>query len=110
MYNILLQAPAGGGMTGTLFMIGGMIIIFYFFMFRPQQKKAKDQNKFREEIKRGDLVVTIGGIHGRVISQDKESITLEVDKDVKLKFDKSAISMESTKKAQAALAAPAATA
>jgi preprotein translocase subunit YajC len=110
MHNILLQAQAPGGIPmQTIIMVGGMIIIFYFFMIRPQQKKTKDANKFREEIKRGDLIVTIGGLHGRVISQDKDTITLEVDRDVKLKFEKTAISMEATKKAQAALATPATT-
>lgn|SRR5687768_2513955 len=101
MYTILLQAQGSPNpMIGNLFIIGGMIIIVYFFMIRPQQKKTKDQKKFREEIKRGDLVVTIGGIHGRVIAQDDDSITLEVDKGVKLKFDKTSISLEATKKLQ----------
>ncbi|HYG38742.1 MAG TPA: preprotein translocase subunit YajC [Cytophagales bacterium] len=109
MYTILLQAQGSPNpMIGNLFIIGGMIIIVYFFMIRPQQKKTKDQKKFREEIKRGDLVVTIGGIHGRVIAQDDDSITLEVDKGVKLKFDKTSISLEATKKLQSAPATTAA--
>lgn len=110
MLNILLQAQGGPSpMIGNLFIIGGMIVIVYFFMIRPQQKKTKDQKKFREEIKRGDLVVTIGGIHGRVISQDDDTITLDVDKGVKLKFEKSSVSMEATKKVQSTPVSPAAT-
>lgn len=104
MYSILLQAQGPNPMYGNFFIIGGMIIIAYFFMIRPQQKKAKDQNKFREEIKRGDLVVTIGGMHGRIIALDKDTVTLEVDRDVKIKFERSSISLEATKKAQAATA------
>jgi hypothetical protein len=67
MLGILLQAGgAASGQDYSMFiMIGGFIIIFYFFMIRPQQKKQKDQKKFIEETKKGDMVVTLGGIHGK---------------------------------------------
>lgn len=71
--------------------------MFYFFMIRPQQKKQKEQKKFIEEIKRGDNVVTIGGIHGKVMSTDETTVVLEVDKGVKLTFQKSSISLEASK-------------
>ena len=62
---ILLQAPSGGQtLYGNLLLIGGIVLIFYFFMIRPQQKKQKDQKRFLEEVKKGDNIVTIGGIHG----------------------------------------------
>lgn len=95
---ILLQAADGGGLS-SLILFGGIAIVFYLFMIRPQQKKQKEQKKFIDEISRGDQVVTIGGIHGKVLSTEDDSVTLEVDKGVKMKFNKSAISQESSKAA-----------
>ena len=98
--TIFLQAQPGGG-YGTLIMFGLIIIVFYFFMIRPQQKKAKDQKVFRESIKKGDNVVTVGGLHGRIVSiEGDETIIIEVDKGVRLKYEKASISMESSKKFQ----------
>ncbi len=93
---LLLQAADGGGLS-SLILFGGVALVFYFFMIRPQQKKQKEQKKFIEEIKRGDNVVTIGGLHGKILSTDETTVTLEVDKGVKLKFNRSAISQESSK-------------
>jgi len=76
-----------------------MFGILYFFMIRPQQKKAKDQKKFTEEIKKGDYVVTIGGVHGRIAELEDDTFILEAERGVRIKFSKSAISMESTKAA-----------
>ena len=67
-------------------------------MIRPQQKKQKDQKKFLEEVKKGDNVVTIGGIHGRIVAIDGETIILEVEKGGKIKMDKTSISLEASKK------------
>lgn len=83
-----------------------MILIFvvaYFFMIRPQMKRQKDEKKFAAELKRGDRVITKSGLHGKVveINEDNASCVLETMAG-KLKFDRSAISMEMSKK----LAAP----
>lgn len=75
-------------------------MIFYFFMIRPQQKKAKDQKKFIEEIKKGDYVVTIGGAHGHVAEMEGDTFILEVEKGGRIRFNKSAISLDATKVAQ----------
>lgn len=72
--------------------------MFYFFMIRPQQKKQKDQKNFINDIKKGDRIVTIGGIHGRIAEMDEDTITLDVEKGAKIKFEKSAISLEASKK------------
>lgn len=77
-----------------------IVVIFYFFMIRPQQKKAKEQKKFVEEVKKGDLVVTIGGAHGRVAEIEDDGFILEFERGARIKFSKSAVSMESTKAAQ----------
>lgn len=76
-----------------MIMIIAIIAIFYFFMIAPQQKKQKKINAFRDSLKNGDKVVTIGGIYGRVREIKDNTIILEVADGVRIKFDKSAISM-----------------
>lgn len=97
MYSIVLQAQ-GNNWSFPLMMVL-MFGILYFFMIRPQQKKAKDQKKFVEEIKKGDYVVTIGGMHGRVAEIEDDTFILEAERGARMKFSKSAVSMDSTKTA-----------
>jgi preprotein translocase subunit YajC len=95
--HILLQsAPPGAGMQ-QLLVILVIIVIFYFFMIRPQMKKAKIEKEFRETIKKGDKIITIGGIHGRVHEIADTTMLIEVDNNVKLRVERSAISVEATK-------------
>jgi preprotein translocase subunit YajC len=94
---IFLQAQ-GSDWTGQLLLWGGIILVFYFFMIRPQQKKQKDQKKFTEELAKGDNVVTIGGLHGKVVSLENDLVVLEVDKGVKMTFEKTSISLDSSKR------------
>jgi preprotein translocase subunit YajC len=96
MYSILLQANSS--LTSMIFMVA-IIGVFYFFMIRPQQKKAKDQKKFIDEIKKGEDVVTIAGIYGRVAEIEGDTIILEVERGGRIKMLKSGISMDSTKSA-----------
>ena len=98
MFSILLQAQGGNNWSFPLMMVL-MFGILYFFMIRPQQKKAKDQKKFTEDIKKGDYVVTIGGMHGRIAEIEDDTFILEAERGVRIKFSKSAISMDSTKTA-----------
>ena len=95
MFSILLQAAASSYMQ--FIPLIGIIVVFYFFMIRPQQKKAKEQKKFVDEIKKGDDVVTIAGIYGRVAEIEGDTISLEVERGGRIKMSKSAISMETTK-------------
>lgn len=81
----------------TFLFMGGFILIFYFFMMRPQQKKAKEQKAFKEELKKGDKVITIGGIHGKVVDSKENTLTIQVDSNTKIKIEKSAVSMEMTR-------------
>jgi preprotein translocase subunit YajC len=99
MYDILLMAPPqqGGNPMTSFYFIFLIIIVFYFFMIRPQMKKAKTEKLFRENLKKGDKVVTIGGIHGKIIEVNDKTFTIDVDNNVRLKIEKSAISTESTK-------------
>ncbi|MHA7131323.1 preprotein translocase subunit YajC [Algoriphagus namhaensis] len=96
--TILAQAAAGGGILGQVFLFGSIILIMYFFMIRPQQKKQKETKKFIEEIKKGDEIVTIGGLHGKVFSVDGDIVVAELDKGLKVKIEKSAISLDFSKK------------
>ncbi|SRR5258706_710896 len=97
MYSIVLQAQSSNW-TSMIFMVA-IIGVFYFFMIRPQQKKAKDQKKFIDEIKKGEDVVTIAGIYGRVAEIEGDTVILEVERGGRIKMLKSGISMESTKAA-----------
>lgn len=87
-------------MLPQLLMFGAIILVFYFFMIRPQQKKVRDQKKFREELTKGMSIITIGGMHGKLIAIDEDTVTLEVDKGVRLTFDKTSVSMEATLRLQ----------
>ena len=93
---ILLGAPQGGEAGGgggmmSIFMIVALIAIFYFFMIRPQSKKQKEIKQFREALKKGDKVITAGGIHGKIKEIKENVIVLQVDDNVKLTIDKAMV-------------------
>lgn len=69
-------------------------VVFYFFMIRPQTKKAKDTKKFREALNKGDKIVTIGGIHGKILEVKDTALIIETEGQGRLKVEKSAVSME----------------
>ncbi|MEP6612631.1 MAG: preprotein translocase subunit YajC [Mucilaginibacter sp.] len=94
--TVLLQAAGGGLGIQQLVVFGLIAIVFYFFMIRPQVKKQKDQKKYVNELKKGDKVVTTAGIHGRIIDLNETTFLVEVDNG-KIRFDKSAISLEASK-------------
>lgn len=95
---LLMMDPQGkGGSTGTLIMMGLMILVFWLFMIRPQAKKAKKQKEFINNLQKGDKIVTIAGIHGKVNKvSDDNTLELEVSPGSYLKIERSAISMEWT--------------
>jgi preprotein translocase subunit YajC len=94
----LMMDPQGkGSSTTTFIMMGGMIAVFYFFMIRPQAKKAKQQKAFINNLQKGDKIVTIAGIHGTVNKvNDDSTLMLEVSPGSYIKIERSAISMEWT--------------
>ena len=89
--STLLQAAAGGGGLEMIIMMVVIFAIIYFFMIRPQNKKQKEIQKFRDTLSVGQDVVTIGGLHGQVKNIDDNIITLEIATGTKEKFEKSAI-------------------
>lgn len=94
----MLILQAGSQQITQIVLFGGIFVVFYFFMIRPQQKKAKEAQKFISELKTGDKVVTIGGAHGTVVSIREKTIVVEVDssKGVRMVFEKSAISKDAS--------------
>ena len=93
---VLLQASGGGGYM-QLLLLGGMVLVFWLFMIRPQAKKAKVAKKFQEDMQKGDKIVTIAGIHGTVNKVNEDgTIQIETSPGSYLKIEKSAISMEWT--------------
>lgn len=97
MYSILLQAASAPNQSSIMSFlpIVGIIVVFYFFMIRPQMKKQKEAKKFVEQIKKGDKVVTIGGIVGKITEVTDNGYLIESE-NTKLKVLKSAISMENS--------------
>ena len=88
----LLQAPAQQGSSWSgLLMIVLIFVIFWLFFIRPQNKRAKEQQKFRENLQKGDKVVTIGGIHGKVEEVRENTVLVNVDNNTKIEFEKSTI-------------------
>lgn len=103
LLNILLAAPGGegGGLTAFLPLLL-IIVVFYFFFIRPQLKKQKDARVYREALKKGDKVITIGGIHGRIIEVQEKTFTIEVAPEIKFRIEKSAVAMDGPQEQQLA--------
>lgn len=74
-----------------IILLGLMLVVFYFFLIRPQQKKQKEQKEFRNNLKQGDKVVTIGGVHGKILEITDTTVLISSE-GTKLRFEKSAIS------------------
>ena len=100
LLTILLENGAQGSPYSSLILFVGILVVFYFFLIRPQQKRQKEERLFRESLSKGDKVMTIGGIYGHVISLDEGTALIEVDQNVKVRVDKTALRAvpESTKK------------
>lgn len=99
LLSIFLSAqPSNGSGSGIMSLIPLVLIIvvFYFFMIRPQMKKTKELKKFRENLKKGDKIITIGGIHGKIVETNDTTFIIEVEGQNRLKIEKSAVAMESS--------------
>ena len=93
MLTILQAAPAagqGGGMSMWI-MLALIFVVMWFFMIRPQRKQQKELQNFRDSLKKGDKVVTIGGIYGTVSEIKEDSVLIEVDNNVKIRVSKQAL-------------------
>jgi preprotein translocase subunit YajC len=97
MHFILLMSPPQGGsqeggLISTVVMFALIIGIFYFMILRPQQKRQKERQKLLEALKKGDKIVTAGGLHGTIAGLDEKTALIQVADNVKMKFERSAIS------------------
>lgn len=100
---VLLQAAAAnptGQMISTLVTFGLVFVVFYFLIIRPQNKKQKDMQKMIAGVKKGDKIVTIGGIHGTVQAVKEGTVVVKVDDDCRIEFSKSAVATVSIAKTE----------
>lgn len=93
---LLVMLQAGSNPLTTFLPLLLIIVVFYFFMIRPQMKRQKELKKFREELKKGDKVITTGGIYGRIVEMESHTVLIEVDSNVKIRIDKAAILKDSS--------------
>mgnify|MGYP003574323873 FL=1 len=104
--DILLFMPPAEGSEGGGFMsflpLIAIVLVFYLFFIMPQMKKSKDQKKYREALKKGDKIVTIGGIHGKIVEMQDTTFTIEVEGQNRLRIEKSAVAMDSSSQIGAA--------
>jgi len=91
LFQETAPASSSGSFVSTLIMFGGMILIFYFLMIRPQQKKQKALQQMISQMKKGDRVVTIGGVYGTVHAVKESTVVIKVDDNARIEFSKSAI-------------------
>ncbi|HCO48222.1 MAG TPA: preprotein translocase subunit YajC [Spirochaetaceae bacterium] len=100
---VLLQTAAAnptGQMVSTLVTFGLVFVVFYFLIIRPQNKKQKEAKKMIEAVKKGDKIVTIGGVHGTVHAVKEGTVVVKVDDDCKIEFSKSAVATVSASRVE----------
>ena len=95
LFIVLHATGAGQGLLGLWPMLL-IIVVMWFFMIRPQMKRQKELKTFRDSLKKGDKIVTTGGIYGKVVEINDFTILMEVEGGVKLKVDKSAVIKDMT--------------
>ena len=91
---IAMAQPQGGdqgSMLQPLVFMGIIFFIFYFMMIRPQQKRQKERQKLLNEIKKGDKVITAGGIHGKIIALEDKTVLIEISDNIKVKVERASI-------------------
>lgn len=87
---LLMGGAEGSGWTNLIF-FGAILLIFYFFIIRPQSQRQKELEKLRDNLEKGDKIVTSGGMIGKVTTVDEDTVLAEIDKDVKARFRKNSI-------------------
>ena len=94
------QPQQQGGSWSGLIMIALIFVVFWLFFIRPQNKRQKEEQQFREALQKGDDVVTAGGIHGKVVEVKETTVLISIDSNVKIEIEKSAINANSNKVVQ----------
>jgi len=85
------QTDGGGSMLSPLIFMGIIFFIFYFMMIRPQQKRQKERQKLLNEMKKGDKVITAGGIHGKIVALEEKTVLIEIADNLKIKIERGSI-------------------
>lgn len=94
---ILMGAPAeGSNPLGSFLPLILIVVVFYFFMIRPQVRRQKEMRNFRDSLKKGDKIITTGGIYGKINNIQENVITIDVGNNVIMKVDKNAILKDNT--------------
>lgn len=94
---VLATSLQMNGGTMQIVMIGAIMVVFYFFMIRPQMKKVKDQKKYVEALKKGDTILTIGGIYGKISAVNEDgTLIMETEDGSKMKISKNAVSHDAS--------------
>ena len=96
-YILLLAIPEA---VSSFLPLIGIVIVFYLFFIRPQNKQRNETQSLLDDLKKGDIIVTAGGIHGKLFRDEGDILIVEVDTNTKLKIEKSSVSLEMTKKAR----------
>jgi len=93
-FTLLMGQPnqgEGPGLMSNIILFGSIILIFYFMIIRPQQKRAKERQKLIDSMKKGDKVITSGGMYGTIAGMDEKTVLVQIADNVKVKLDRSAI-------------------
>lgn len=85
------QNGGEGSMMSTLIMFGAIFLIFYFMIIRPQQKRQKEREKMINEMKKGDKVITSGGLHGTIAGMDEKTLLVDLGNNVKVTVERSSV-------------------
>ena len=101
-YLFLLMGAQGGGGFAQILPMLLIIVVFYFFMIRPQMKKAKEAKEMRAKLGKGDKIITIGGIHGKITDSDDATFVIEVESGHRIRIEKTAVSSNPQDQLQAA--------
>jgi len=94
LHVILFAQPQDGKGSNfsMIIFLALMVFIFYFFMIRPQRKKEKEAQNFRASLQKGEKIVTIGGVHGKIVDVQESTFTIETEGGSKMKIEKTAVS------------------
>ena len=95
------EGAQGGSMWTSLIFIIALIVVFWLFFIRPQSKKAKEEQQFRESLKKGDKVVTIGGFHGKVVEVKDTTVIISLAPNMEVEVEKTALVQNGAKVGQA---------
>lgn len=85
------QGDSGSGITSTLVMFALIFLIFYFMIIRPQQKRQKERQKMLDAVKKGDKIITGGGVHGTIVGIEEKTVLVQIADNVKVKVERSSI-------------------